>query len=572
MSRNAEVRTMMNLVLTFGDGAPSLEQKLALVARLRERSADAAALVDRILLDGLGNSHRGLAESRERLEGLEKIVEELTAPPLYPGTLRRIVDHANGPRAEVTCGGARRLVVLGPELEPGELAAGDEVMLNNQRNVVVERFAAGAPACGEVAVFQRWLADGRLVLKHRDEEIVVGASVELSDADLSRGDLVRWERSAELALEKMPAGDESAEFLMDSVPDIPLSAVGGHGSALRGLIDVLVGYLMEPELAHRYGISGQRTCLLVGPPGCGKTLMCRAAAAEISRMTGRPCSFGVVKPGGWENPYVGVTERKIRECFRALRKATEKGPALLVLDEVETVGRIRGGLTGRHADKALGALLAEVDGFEDRDNVAIVAATNRKDLMDEALVSRLGETEIQVPRPHASGAREIFNIHLPLDAPVNPNGSAARQTRRDIVETAVSLLYSPNAEKELCELHFRDNSTRRVSASDLLSGREIKQICFRACQTAYLREVRGGSPGVTTNDMRDAIAETLKKLRTTLTVRNAHAYLPDLPEDMDVVDVRVIDQKVDRPHRYINAPVIDPVADETPLETTEVDG
>jgi SpoVK/Ycf46/Vps4 family AAA+-type ATPase len=279
--------------------------------------------------------------------------------------------------------------------------------------------------------------------------------------------------------------------------------------------------------------------------------MARAAVTEVGRLSQRPCQFAVVKPGEWESPWVGETPQNIRRCFQALRDAAARGPAVLFLDEIEAITRIRGGAVGHHADLALSAFLAEVDGFSPRDGVAIICATNRKDLVDPAVLERLSDVEIAVPRPDLRAARAIFAIHLPASLPFADDDADLRDA---IIETAVSRFYSPNAEgAELCRLHFRSGAARVVQARELISGRLIAQVCRTMTRTAFWRDLNGGGAGIGMADLDTAVADTLDRLRTTLTPRNAHAYLDDLPQDNDVVRVEPIVSRVARPHRYRRA-------------------
>jgi SpoVK/Ycf46/Vps4 family AAA+-type ATPase len=181
-----------------------------------------------------------------------------------------------------------------------------------------------------------------------------------------------------------------------------------------------------------------------------------------------------------------------------------------------------------------------------------VSATNRKDLIDAALLERLSDVEITVPRPDSRGAARIFEIHLSEKVPVHPDGSVAAQTRREIVETAVSRLFAPNADGACCVLHFRDGKTRPVSARELLSGRFIEQVCRSARDAAFVRHVAGGTPGVRVTDMEKAVSDGVQRLSTTLTRYNAHAYLDDLPQDIDVVRVETPRRQVPRSTRYLN--------------------
>jgi len=531
-----------------GPGAPTLEQKVALVESLRGQSPEMSKDVSLTLLQRLEQLVKALETAKATNQKATEVLQKMSEPPWYVADFIGIVDG----RAMVVCNGRRSVVGLHPDrVKAGDLARGDQVLLSNQLNVLMDRSTEGPCPCGETASFVRLLADGRLVLRSRDDEVVVDPADRLDAHSLKEGDLVRWDREAWLAHETLGSPCDGRKYLLNEVQEVTADQVGGQARGLRQLIEALTATLVDPALARRYGLTGRRSILMIGPPGCGKTLLARIAASEIARLSGKICRFGIVKPAEWENPYVGVTEQNIRNCFQALREAAQDGLAVLLLDEVETIGRIRGGTANAHADRFLGALLAELDGFDGRGNVAIISASNRKDLMDPALLERLGETELVVGRPDRMGAKAIFNIHLSAGVPLNPNHSAASATRQEVIDTAVSLLYAPNAGNELCTLRFRDNTTRTVAARELVSGRLIQQVCHQACQQAFMREVGGGQPGLTVQDMRDAVASAIRKLSTVLSPRNVHTYLTDLSNDTDVVDVRPIERKVDRPHRYL---------------------
>ncbi len=300
-------------------------------------------------------------------------------------------------------------------------------------------------------------------------------------------------------------------------------------------------------------MGGRRSVLLVGQPGCGKTLMVKAVVSEISRMTGRVVRFYIVKPAEWESCLVGNTEKNIRTLFATLRSSTQDGSlAVLFLDEVDCVGRVRGHMQGHYSDKALNAFLAELDGFSGREGVAVVATTNRKDLIDNALLQRLSDHEIYVGPPDMKAAKTIFSIHLRPSLPFSPNGSMASSTRLEIIETAVARIYSPNSPyAELCRLKFRDGKTRIVYAKDFASGRLIQQICGAAKLSAYQRELSGGERGLVVGDIEEAIASAMQRLATNITVHNVRNQLPELPTDIDVVSVEPILRRVDRPARYL---------------------
>jgi len=563
--RSSAARLWMDKLLATGDGAPSLARKCEFASMIRAESPETSQQLDRMLLGNVEQLRAALGEARSNLNELKEVLDKITAPPWHMGVFICPIDECpvndfaqpgqpeapEGQRVMVYHGGSRRVVNLAEGLEAEGFALGDEVFLNAEANLVIGKSAYGAQRVGETALFDRYTDDGRLVVRWRDEELIFDAAGQLDGVELDGGDQLRVDRSAWVAYEKIQRAAGRRYFLSE-VPNATPDQVGGQRGPLRTLLSALTTVLVAPEKAKIYGLSGRQSILMVGPPGCGKTLMARVAAYEIARINGRQCRFAVVKPSEWEDPYVGVTQQNIRNCFQALREAAKEGYAILFLDEIESVGRIRGSVVGHHSDRFLAALLAEMDGFDGREGVAIICATNRKGLADPAFLERISDVEIEVNRPDMRGAREIFQIHLPESTPFSPNGKVASETRNEIVERAVSRLYTPNAENELCVIRFRDGKSRTVAAREMISGRTIEQICRAARQAAFLRDVEGGEAGLRVEDIDEAVCGALSRLSTTLSSGNARAYLGDLPQDIDVVAVEPIARRVGRSHRYLN--------------------
>lgn len=547
-----ETADLVHAILAM-EGGMNVDQTVASLQVVRNQSPETSAWVDRALVETVVVHRRGLKSAQEQISDCRALLEALSAPPLHPAIFRGIVIAGGESKALVQMGAARRAVSPGEEIDLAALVRGDEVFLNNEQNLIIAVSPDGQPKCGETAMFERWLPDGRLVLRHHEDPLVVEVSGSLAGAALTAGNAVRFDRNGWMAYEKIEL-ETSRRYLLDEVPNLSLDSVGGHSANLESLLSVLTMILVEPQRAAAYGLTGRNSILMVGPPGCGKTLMARVAVSEIARLTGKKCRFAVVKPAEFESPWVGQTQENIRQCFQSLREVGEDGYAVLFMDEIEAIGRIRGGAVSHHSDKFLAAFLAELDGFADRKNVAIIAASNRKDLLDAALYERLSDLEINVGRPDMKGARAIFQIHLPASVPFYPNGELAKSTREELIDLAVSKFYSPNAGNELCTLRFRDGKQRIVVARELASGRLFENVCRTALRAAFLRDVRGGAAGVQLCDMQDATSQTIERMRTILTIHNAHAYLADLPQDVDVVSVEPIVRKVKQPHHYLQHP------------------
>ena len=549
---NSATADLVRAILSV-EGAMNLDETMARLQQLRGQSVESSAVVDRTLLESVVVHRRSLKAAQHQISECRELLEELSKPPLHPAIFHRVIDAAGEPKALVQMGNARRAVSPGQDIKLAALVRGDEVFLNSEQNLIIAVSPDGPPSCGETALFERWLTNGRLLLRHHDDSMVVDASGKLASAKLKAGDAVRFDRSVWMAYEQIEL-EAARRYMLDEVPDISLDAIGGQDTNFENLRSVLTMILVEPQRAAAYRLTGRNSILMVGPPGCGKTLMARVAVSEIARLTGKKCRFAVVKPAEWESPWVGQTQENIRQFFQKLREVGEDGYAVVFMDEIECIGRIRGGAVSHHSDKFLAALLAELDGFADRRNVAIICATNRKDLLDSALYERLSDLEVNVGRPDMKGARAIFQVHLPDSLPFQPNGELAKSTRESLIEYAVSKFYSPNAGSELCTLRFRDGKQRVIAARELASGRLFENVSRAARRGAFLREVRGGFAGVQLGDMQDAVSQTLERMRTTLTIHNAHSYLADLPQDVDVVSVEPIVRKVKQPHRYLNQP------------------
>ncbi len=529
-------------------------QRQAQIKALRQQSAEMSDLIDQSLLEQVDQARLGLKQAGKSQAELKSIVDKVLAAPWFSAVYLAPLAAKTGSRAIVHQGGSRRVVELAPEIKAASLHPGDQVFLSHELNMITGISPEGPPRFGELGVFDRRTSDGQLVVNSRDEELVLQPAHSLADSGLQAGDLVRFDRAIWMAFAKVE-GAQGKEFMLEEIPDLPRTLLGGLDAPYDAMLTALSALVVAPEMARRYRLSGRNSILLVGPPGCGKTYMTRIVASEVARLSGRRARFGVVKPAAWESPYVGVTQKAIRDTFKVLREAARDGVSYLLLDELESFGRARGHFANIHSDKHLAALLAELEGFEDRQDVAIIAATNRKDLLDPSLLARFA-LEIPVGRPDETTAKAILDIHLPASLPFSPNGELAAGTRDEIIETAVSLLYAPNADNTLCRIRFRDNTERTITARELVSGRLLQQMCASACRRAFVRELRGGEAGVNADDMEQAVAESMERLRTLLTPVNAHIHLGNLPQDVDVVSVEPVVRKVSNARRYLS---LDPV-------------
>jgi SpoVK/Ycf46/Vps4 family AAA+-type ATPase len=266
----------------------------------------------------------------------------------------------------------------------------------------------------------------------------------------------------------------------------------------------------------------------------------KVIATALKDATGHRCRLARVNGANLNGSYVGQSERNVRALFRSLRRGD--GPAVLFIDELDAIGRLRGELSNVHSDRTLGTWLAELDGVDGRPKIMVIATTNRPDMIDPALRERFTR-EIAIPRPRRAVAAAIFARHfaehLPYRDGESVDGNDA-STRELLIEHIVGRFYDPNGGNQVATLRLRDGNTRNVSARDLMSGRIIEQTSLSARQRAFERSAEGGEPGITRGDMDVAADQALAQLRATLTLRNVDSYLADIPQDIGVVAVETV--------------------------------
>jgi cell division protease FtsH len=211
-------------------------------------------------------------------------------------------------------------------------------------------------------------------------------------------------------------GRSRARLFLDNKPKVTFADVAGVEEAKQELREV-VDFLKNPQKYRRLGAKIPRGILLVGPPGTGKTLLARAVAGEAN------VPFFSISGSEFVEMFVGVGAARVRDLFTQAKKLS---PSIVFIDELDAVGRHRGaGLGGGHDEReqTLNQLLVEMDGFDENTNVIVLAATNRPDILDPALL-RPGrfDRRVIVDRPDFEGRKKILEVHLrgkPIGKDVN---------------------------------------------------------------------------------------------------------------------------------------------------------
>lgn len=253
------------------------------------------------------------------------------------------------------------------------------------------------------------LIDGRAVVKSSTgPNFVVGVSQLIKAEDLIPGTLVALNQRTLSILEVLPSSKDPMVSGMEVVncPDTTFLDIGGLRSQIEEIQEMVELPLLHPELFDNVGIEPPNGVLLYGPPGNGKTQLAKAVAGETSS------TFIKVVASEFVRKYIGEGARLVRETFRL---AKEKAPSVIFIDELDAIGatRTESNVSGdREVQRTLMQLLSEMDGFEKRSNVKILAATNRPDILDSALL-RPGRFDrlVEVPLPNREGRESIFKIH-----------------------------------------------------------------------------------------------------------------------------------------------------------------
>lgn len=549
---------LLDAIVAHGAGAHGLEDKRILLQQCRTDPA-LSAMADNLLLERLAGAQNGLNEAKKSLRKLEETLFKFGSPPWFPATFLGRLITPQGPRAYVHHNNARRIVALGDGMTLEQLAVGDDVYLGRELNILLGKAPADIWNCGETCSFERRTADGRFVVRVRDEELVVNAPPALRAVELKQGDQLRWERETMMAREKIER-TKSTHHLVEKTPAVSFADIGGLTEQITRVQRALLLDMKHRDVAKQMHRKPKRGILLCGSTGNGKTMIAKALANWMAKEMGAAHSYFIaVPPSGLHSMWYSQSEANYRELFRVARELAAANPNIPVVmfwDEIDYLAARSQHATVQVQNSVLNTFISELDGFADRGNILIIAATNRRDALDPALVrpGRLGDIVLDVPRPNLKAARDIFAKHLVSDLPYarNGHGDDLEATRREIIDTAVARIFAPDGAAELATLVFRDGSRRPVRMGDLINGAMIANIANEAIDRACYRHIDMGVPAeLTLEDVDVAITREFDSAVATLTPTNCRAHLTGLPQDLDVVNVQRPQRKVSRPGRFI---------------------
>ncbi|MDF2968767.1 MAG: arc [Nocardioidaceae bacterium] len=465
----------------------------AVEARLAETQARLASVSTQN--DRLAST---LREARDQITTLKEEVDRLAQPPAGYGTF--LETHDDG-TVDVFTGGRKMRVSVSPTVDLDALARGQEVMLNEALNVVE---ACRYETVGEVVMLKEVLADGDrvLIIGNADEERVARIAAPLREVKLRAGDSLLLDVRAGYVYEKVPKS-EVEELVLEEVPDIDYTSIGGLTGQIESIRDAIELPYLHPDLFTEHQLKPPKGILLYGPPGCGKTLIAKAVASSLAKQvaakTGQEGRSFFLNIKGPEllNKYVGETERHIRLVFqRAREKASEGTPVIVFFDEMDSLFRTRGsGVSSDVENTIVPQLLSEIDGVEGLENVIVIGASNREDMIDPAILrpGRL-DVKIKIERPDAESARDIFSKYLLAELPLHADdlgefGSDRQACVSAMIQRTVERMYTESEENRFLEVTYANGDKEVLYFKDFNSGAMIQNIvrgfgCSTSCRRA----------------------------------------------------------------------------------------
>jgi proteasome-associated ATPase len=493
------------------------------IAVLRRRLADSPRQV-RLLEDRLRETEGSLSgvtaqnermaatlrEARDQIVALKEEVDRLAQPPSGFGVFLNPCDDDT---ADVFTGGRKMRVNVSPNVELSELRPGQEVVLNEALNVVI---AQGYEKVGEVVMLKELLADGEraLVISQADEERVVRLAEPLLRQPLRAGDSLLLESRSGYVYERIPKA-EVEELILEEVPDISYNDIGGLSGQIEQIRDAIELPYLHADLFKEHQLKPPKGVLLYGPPGCGKTLIAKAVANSLAKQVAAKTAadegstegksfFLNIKGPELLNKYVGETERHIRLVFqRAREKASEGMPVIVFFDEMDSIFRTRGsGVSSDVENTIVPQLLSEIDGVEGLENVIVIGASNREDMIDPAILrpGRL-DVKIKIERPDAEAARDIFSKYVLKELPLHPDdlaehGGSPQATVEAMIQRTVERMYTESEENRFLEVTYANGDKEVLYFKDFNSGAMIENIVARAKKMAIKEFLDTGQKGM----------------------------------------------------------------------------
>ncbi len=529
-----------------GDSAPEmqlralwlLDEIIRMTPRNDARQGYLAALREQVETD-----EAMMEEAKKVIAEFEEAYNKLTAPANRIGVFlgriepdkkpkprRRFGQQepeaaSEGPTVRIALGDQEYIANVDPKLTETDFKVGTQVKVNEAFAVIGDLgYAQGGP----IVKISETLEDGRLRVAMDAQGMqsrIVYRGEGLTDESLKAGSEVRMEPNFKVALEYF-AAKETSDYYLEEVPILPWDKIGGQEEAIGVIKDAIELPLLHPELFARFGKRPLKGILLFGPPGCGKTLIGKATAYNITKeyreRTGQDVKeyFMYINGPKILNMWLGESERMVREIFAQAREKSKEGNLVFIfIDEAESLLRTRS--SGRFlniSNTIVPQFCAEMDGLVSLENVVVMLTSNRPDYIDPAVLrpERI-DRKVKVVRPDRRSARDIYKIYL-SETPIDPE--LIKEHKGDCTGALDELLdlineytFRREEETEFLEVHLKNGSTESLYWKDLLSGALIKSVVERSKDFAIKRSIekRSELEGVTLDDLQRALRVEYKE-------------------------------------------------------------
>ena len=451
-------------------------------------------------------------EARKTLAEMQTSIDKLTAPANRVGTL---INLATKDCAQVILGGSEYYTNIDSAIDPASLKIGHSVLLNEAYVVVGD---LGYNQFGPTVKVTDLLPDGRLKIGQEQglNSQVLQRSSDLADVDLKTGDQVRVDPNFRVALEKIE-GQEASHYYVEDLPEVPWEKVGGLDETIQLIRDTIELPILHPDLFRKFDFSMPKGFLLHGPPGCGKTLVGKATAYGLTERLKEESNVDIegcflhIKGPEILNMWLGESERKVREIFEIARQKKKEGMLpFIFIDEAESILGTRRSLRAHNISNTVVPMFcAEMDGIESLQDIVIILATNRPDLIDPAVL-RPGriDRKIKVDRPDKESASKILSIYLTQDLPISPDlleehGNNVASAVDDLTDQLVNEMFSRTEANRFLEVSLQSGRRDILHRGDLCSGAIIASIVQRAKESAIKRIIQSGdeSTGICLADL-----------------------------------------------------------------------
>lgn len=490
-------------------------------------------------------------EAQELLEEYNEAYEKLTSPA---NRIATYLGPADEDRAYIALGDAEYFTNVDPkEVDIDDLEAGTRVRVN-EAFVLLEDL--GISLQGPIVKIAEVVDDERLRIAldaTGSSGKLVMRSPNLQDIKLKAGDEVRLDPSARIALEHFQK-NETKDLYLEEVPETPWDAIGGQEEAISLIKDTIERPLLHPELYERFGKRPLKGIMLYGPPGCGKTLIGKATAYNLTKTYSEHIGqdvkhyFMLINGPRLLNMWLGETERMVREVFAQARERAKEGFLVFIfIDEADSLLRTRS--SGRYlniANTVVPQFAAEMDGLVSMQNVVVMLTSNRPDYIDPAILrpERI-DRKVKINRPNRQAISDIFGIYLNEDVPLDQGWidkhKDDQEARTALIENAADFLCRENDETAFLNIALRSGRNETLYWKDLCSGALIMSTVERAKDTTIRRAIEEGNKeaGIHWTDMEAAIKQEYSENEIFPKTDNLEDWLKLLDhEPENVIEIR----------------------------------